>query len=186
MSSLASSMDSDSTTCTDKYGRELPPKAFRSKRLEVISYNTRDHDEFFNSIQQYSSSIINFCASTPRPMDLKFTSSVANHQKKSHLFVIIYGAYDDYDDDVVPIGTLFLEASPRDMTHHRCSKLGIGILNRFRRYEAEAVNWALNWAFNSAGSTPGGDEYSDMEHASEWWDEVNLSILKREWRQLHC
>ncbi|OQE44261.1 hypothetical protein PENCOP_c002G07765 [Penicillium coprophilum] len=109
MPSPSSSMDSDSSTCMDDYGRQIrPPKAYRSQKLHFFSYNPRDHAKFFNSIQQYSSSIINCCASTPRPMDLEFTSSVAKHlRRKSHLFVIIYGKYLDDNDDAEPIGTLF-------------------------------------------------------------------------------
>ncbi|KAJ5817833.1 Acyl-CoA N-acyltransferase [Penicillium robsamsonii] len=86
-------------------------------------------------------------------MELKFTSSVAKYlQKKSHLFVIIYENEDEDDNnDNEPIGTLFLQSSHRYMAHNRCSKLGIGILNRFRLHEAEAVNWALDWGSNSRG-----------------------------------
>ncbi|KXG47509.1 Acyl-CoA N-acyltransferase [Penicillium griseofulvum] len=203
------SMDSDSNTSTDSSSRELPPNAFRSTNLEFIGYNPKDHDEFFNSVQRHSSSIINLCASTPRPMDLNFTSDVAKYlQRNSHLFVIIYGL-DEGTDEMVPFGTLFLETSHRDMAHHRCSKLGIGILKRYQHHEAEAINWALEWAFNSVGLhrvemnvLSWNVRVSVLCHRlgfflegrrrechykdGEWWDEINMSILKNEWRQVQC
>jgi RimJ/RimL family protein N-acetyltransferase len=145
-------------------------------------------------------------------MDLKFTSNIAEYlQRNSHLFVIIY-ALEEIFDEIQPIGTLFLESSHRDMAHHQCSKLGTGILKSHKLYEAEAINWALEWAFNSAGlhrvemnviswnvrvsvlchtlhklgffmeGTRRECHYKD----GEWWDEMIMSILKNERRQLQC
>ncbi|CAG8909286.1 unnamed protein product [Penicillium egyptiacum] len=174
--------------------------AFQPENLEFVGYNARQHDLFFNSIQEYSSSIINFCAFTPRPMDIKFTSRVAKHlQRNSNLFVIIY-------KEIEPIGTLFLESPHRDMAHHRCSELGIGILTEYQYHETEAVERALNWAFDSAGlhrvemNLPSwnmrvgklcekfrfqkeGTRKECLFKDGEWWDEVNMAILEKDWKQ---
>ncbi|KAJ5952283.1 Acyl-CoA N-acyltransferase [Penicillium vulpinum] len=184
---------------------ELPSKGFHSTNLEFTSYNSREHDRFFKSFQEYSSSIIDACASSPQRMDLKFTSSVAKHlQRNSHLFMIIYGNTAYCED--IPIGTLFFESSHRDMAHHRCSKLGIGILKEYQLYQVEAVDWALNWAFNSAnlhrvemtvpswntqmgkvceatGFRIEGARRECYFKDGEWWDEVIMSVLKKEWKQ---
>ncbi|OQE32614.1 hypothetical protein PENFLA_c001G10303 [Penicillium flavigenum] len=189
------------------YGEERGSDAFQTKSLEFISYDPAKHDWFFNSIQQFSSSIINFCASSPRPMDIKFTSSVAKHlQRNSKLFVMIYAK--DEDNAYKRVGTLFLESSHRDMAHHRCSKLGIGILKDYQHREAEAVEWALNWAFNSAGlhrvemnvpswNMRSGEVCEEIGFQTEgtrkeclfkdgkWWDEANMAILEKDWKQGH-
>ncbi|CAG7948084.1 unnamed protein product [Penicillium nalgiovense] len=186
------------------YGEERNSDAFKTMSLDFVSYDPVDHDWFFNSIQQFSSSVINFCASTPRPMDINFTSSVAKHLKRnSNLFVMIYA-----DQLYECVGTLFLESSHRDMAHHRCSKLGIGILKAYQHHEAEAVEWALNWAFKSAGlhrvemNIPPwnmrlGEVCEEIGFQTEgtrkeclfkngkWWDEVNMAILKEDWKQRH-
>ncbi|KAJ6184468.1 hypothetical protein N7519_005769 [Penicillium mononematosum] len=198
---MATDSDSD-------YGEERISDAFQTKCLEFISYDPAKHNWFFNSIQQFPSSIINFCASSPRPMDIKFTSSVAKHlQRNSKLFVMIY-ANGRYNDSYECVGTLFLESSHRDMAHHRCSKLGIGILKNFQHREAEAVKWALNWAFNSAGlhrvemNVPSwnmrlGEVCEEIGFQKEgtrkeclfkdgkWWDEVNMAILEKDRKQAH-
>ncbi|KGO65252.1 Acyl-CoA N-acyltransferase [Penicillium italicum] len=138
-------------------------------------------------------------------MGLNFTSRVAKHlQRNSDFFVIIYGK--DQDSEFGPIGTLFLESSHREMAHHRCSKLGIGILKKYQYYETEAINWALNWAFNSAGlhrvemNVPSwnmrrcklcdkmgfnteGERKECYFKDDEWWNEVNMSMLQRDWKK---
>ncbi|CRL25967.1 Acyl-CoA N-acyltransferase [Penicillium camemberti] len=195
--------------CTDSESdvddQDRTPKAFRSENLEFRSYNSEEDDEFFHSIQIPSSSIINWCASTPRPMDLNFTSRVAKHlQRRSHLFVIIY--VDDEYYCFVPVGTLFLKSSHRDMVHHRCSKLEVSIIKEHQHYEAEAINWALNWAFNSAnlhrvevaipswnlrmgklcdevGFHTEGERKECYFKDGEWWNEVNMSMLKKDWKE---
>ncbi|KAJ6139527.1 hypothetical protein N7471_006013 [Penicillium samsonianum] len=201
MSSLTSSMATD---LDSDQGVEVPWDSFHSENLKFISYNPSSDDHFFNSIQAYSSSIINFCASASRLMDLKFTSSVARHlQRNSHLFVIINEV--DEDDMFTSIGTLFLESSHRDMAHHRCSKLGIGTLKEYQHYETEAVNWVLNWAFNNAGlhrvevsvpfwNTRAYKVYEEIGFHTEgarvdcyfkdgeWWDETNMAILEKDWK----
>jgi RimJ/RimL family protein N-acetyltransferase len=196
---MATDWDSD-------YDEEQDLTAFQTESLDFVSYDPKKHDEFFNSIQQSSSSIISFCASTPQPMSLKFTSSVAKHlQRNSKLFVMIYEK-DWYSDLYKRVGTLFLESSHRDMAHHRCSKLGIGILKKHQHYEAEVIEWGLNWAFNSAGlhrvemniplwNMRLGEVCKEIGFLTEgtrkeclfkdgkWWDEVNMAILEKDWKQ---
>ena len=196
------------TDSGNDYGEEGILDAFQTLNLKFISYDPAEHDLCFNSIQQFPPSIINFCASTPRPMDMKFTSSVAKHlQRNSKLFVMIY-ELDRYQDISDLIGTLFLESSHRDMAHHRCSKLGISILMEYQGQEAEAVEWALNWAFNSAGlhrvemNIPSwnmrlgkvceemgfqteGTRKECLFKDGEWWDEVSMAILEKDWKEGH-
>lgn len=200
-------MDTDSESGIDDQDRKLVPKAFRSGNLEFCSYNPVEDDEVFHYIQNCPSSIINWCASTPRPMDLNFTTRVANHlQRRSRLFVIIYRKEKIWDDVPIPIGTLFLESSHREMAHHRCSKLGIGILKGHQHHETEAINWALNWAFNSAGlhrvemNVPSwnlrmgklcdeigfhteGERKECYFKDGEWWNELTMSMLKKDWKE---
>ncbi|KAF4764824.1 hypothetical protein N7455_004871 [Penicillium solitum] len=195
----------DSESDADDQGRTPTPKAFRSENLEFCSYNSEEDDEFFHYIQTSSSSIINWCASTPRPMNLNFTSRVAKHlQRRSHLFVIIYES--DRAGEYRPIGTLFLKSSHRDMVHHRCSKLEVSIRKEHQHYEAEAINWALNWAFNSAnlhrvevnipswnlrmgklcdevGFHTEGERKECYFKDGEWWNKVNMSMLKKDWKE---
>lgn len=190
---------------TGSESEEVTSEEFRTENLEFKSYDPSTDDKFFNEVQTYSSSVINWCASTPRPMDLNFTSRVAKHlQRNSHLFVIIYGKDEFFD--FVPAGTLFLESYHRDMVHHRCSKLGIGMLKEHQHYETEAINWALDWAFNSAGlhrvemNVPSwnmrvgkmceeigfqteGDRRECYFKDGEWWNEVKMSMLQRDWKE---
>ncbi|KAJ5412850.1 hypothetical protein N7465_005155 [Penicillium sp. CMV-2018d] len=197
-------MDTDSESSMEDLSGNRAARAFRSENLEFSSYNPQD-DKVFNCLQNYSSSIITWCASTPRPMDLNFTTRVAKHlQRGSHLFVIIYGKDEGYS--FVPIGTLFFKSSHRDMVHHRCSKLGIGILKKYQDYETGAINWALNWAFNSAnlhrvemdvpswnlrmgklcdeiGFHTEGERKECYFKDGEWWNEVNMSMLKKDWKE---
>ncbi|KAF9253065.1 hypothetical protein DTO013E5_548 [Penicillium roqueforti] len=184
---------------------ERPSEAFESENLSYRNYYPSEHDQTFNTIQEYASSVINFCASSSRPMDLTFTSRVAKHlQRNSDLFVMI-----EYYDECDPLGTLFLESSHRDMAHHRCAKLGIGMLKEFQHYEIEAIQWALNWAFNRAGlhrvemNIPSwnmrlgkvcdevgfqieGKRRECFFKDGEWHDEVNMSMLKKDWVQLRA
>lgn len=183
----------------DLAGQEAA-RGFCSENLAFSSYDPDRDDHVFNCLQNSSSSIINWCASTPRPMDPDFTTRVAKHlQRRSHLFVIIYAAG-------YPIGTLFIKSSHRDVVHHRCSKLGIGILKKYQDYETEAINWALNWAFNSAnlhrvemdvpswnlrmgklcgeiGFHTEGERKECYFKDGEWWNEVNMSMLKKDWKE---
>ncbi|EKV10343.1 hypothetical protein PDIG_26110 [Penicillium digitatum PHI26] len=65
----------------------------------------------------------------------QWTSSFrgAKHlERNSHLFVIIYGKHEF--GALVPLGTLLLESSPRDMVHHQCSTLGISISKEYQNY----------------------------------------------------
>lgn len=189
----------------DDLGGKRVARAFCSDNLAFSNYNPEEDDEVFNCLQNCSSSIITWCASTPRPMDLNFTTRVAKHlQRRSHLFVIIY--QNDGLSSLVPIGTLFFKSSHRDMVHHRCSKLGIGILKRHQHYETEAIDWALNWAFNSAnlhrvemdvpswnlrmgklcdeiGFHTEGERKECYFKDGEWWNEVNMSMLKKDWKE---
>ncbi|KAJ5269359.1 hypothetical protein N7505_005117 [Penicillium chrysogenum] len=177
------------TDSGNDYGEEGILDAFQTMNLKFISYDPAEHDLFFNSIQQFSSSIINFCASTPRPMDMKFTSSVAKHlQRNSKLFVMIY----ELDSRLIGIWPT----------------TEIGILKEYQGQEAEAVEWALNWAFNSAGlhrvemDVPSwnmrlGEVCEEMGFQTEgtrkeclfkdgkWWDEVSMAILEKDWKEGH-
>lgn len=194
----------DSKSDADDHRASIP-KAFRSENLDFRSYNFKEDDEFFHSFQTSSSSIINWCASTPRPMDVNFTSRVAKHlQRRSHLFVIAYINNEYYCG--FPIGTIFLKSSHRDMVHHRCSQLEVSIEKEHRHYEAEAINWALKWTFNSAnlhwvevnipswnlrmgklcdevGFHTEGERKECYFKDGEWWNEVNMSMLKKDWEE---
>ncbi|KOS48842.1 hypothetical protein ACN38_g313 [Penicillium nordicum] len=189
-------MDTDSAS-----GME-DQSAFCSENLEFCSYNPSEDNGVFNPVQNCASSIINWCVSTPRAMDRNFTSRVARHlQSRSLLFVIIFSRNDED-----PIGTLFLESSHRDMVYHRCSRLEVGILKEHQEYETEAFNWALSWAFNSAnlhrvemnvpswnlrmselcdeiGFHTEGQKKERYFKDGEWWNEVNLAMLKKDWKE---
>ncbi|KAJ9491373.1 hypothetical protein VN97_g1897 [Penicillium thymicola] len=194
-------MDTDLESGMDDQGIKL---VFESENLEFCSYNPLRDDTVFNSVQNCASSIINWCASTPRPMDFNFTSRVARYlQRRSLLFATIF---EDGLHGYPPIGTLFFESSHRDMVHHQCSKLEVGILKEHQQYETEAINWALNWAFNSAnlhrvevnvpswnlrmsklcgeiGFHTEGVRKECYFKDGEWWNEVNMSMLKKDWKE---
>lgn len=184
---------------------------FRSKNLQYRSYNSPEDDDFFHSIQSDPIAFSNSCASLMRPVDRRFTDNIKNHLlENSLLFVVIYKTVGDPVNHPQPerIGTLFLKSASPDMVHHRCAEFGIDIKKEFqgRGYGTEAIHWMLDWAFRYAGLhrvechvfgwntralriyqmigfREEGRRRECLFKDGQWWHEVHLGILKKEWRQ---
>ncbi|KAJ5971348.1 Acyl-CoA N-acyltransferase [Penicillium vulpinum] len=185
---------------------------FRSDRLQYHSFNSPEDDAFFHSIQSDPVAFTNSCASLIRPVDRQFTKNIRKHLiEHSLLFVVIYRTTGDSANQMQlePIGTLFLKSPSPDMAHHRCSEFGIDIKKEYQTqgYGTEAINWMLDWAFKNAGlhrvecnvlgwNLRAQKAYQRLGFQEEgrrreclfkddqWWDEVNLGILKKEWQQI--
>jgi GNAT superfamily N-acetyltransferase len=114
-------------------------------------------------------------------------------------------------NDRIPIGSIFLKAESSDMRHHCCSELGVDIIKEYQGhgYGSEAINWVLDWAFRQAGlhrvelSVLGWNNRAKKLYEKlgfreegrrrecffkddEWWDELHMGILKKEWAQLRA
>ena len=121
------------------------------------------------------------------------------------------GSTTNSSSDPIPIGSIFLKSESSDMRHNCCSELGVDIIKEYqgRGYGSEAINWTLDWAFKQAGlhrvelSVLGWNDRAKQLYKKlgfreegrrrecffkddEWWDEVHMGILKKEWAQIRA
>lgn len=107
------------------------------------------------------------------------------------------------------IGYLHLEPSKPEVAHHRHTTLAIAIVSEHqgKGYGTEAISWALKWAFETAGLHRVGIQVlGDNPRArrlyervgfrlegiwremywrdGRWWDDIQLGILDREWKEM--
>jgi RimJ/RimL family protein N-acetyltransferase len=200
---------------------------FRSQNLTYRAFNSPDDDEFFHIIQSDPIAFANSCASLPRPADKSFTEKIRKSViEHSILFVVIckesmrlsvpgIESRDKDGDEVipetsklVPIGIAFLQSASPDMTHHRCTELGIDIKREYQGqgYGTETIHWMLNWAFKTAnlhrvelfvlgwnegarrlyeriGFLKEGRKRQCLWKDGEWWDAIQMGMLVDEWEQ---
>ncbi|KAK3117358.1 hypothetical protein LTR53_001348 [Teratosphaeriaceae sp. CCFEE 6253] len=108
----------------------------------------------------------------------------------------------------IPIGHIMLRTDPAPMMHHRRAEIGLSILpaHRNQGYGSETLRWVLSWAFRFGNlHRVGLTAYSHNAGAiklyerlgfrhegrtreccwydGEYWDEVHLGMLDREWRE---
>ena len=185
----------------------MPWSPFHSERLLYCSYNPTDHDEFFTVSQSDPNTLINSSPCLPKPADSKYLDNHLKHLlENSLLFVVIHKCVPETGARLEPVGMLFLTSSSPEMAHHRISELGIDITTEYQNqgYGTEAIRWALTWGFRTAGlhrvelnvlgwnlrpmrlyERIGFREEGRRREAflkdDQWWDEVHMGVLKREW-----
>lgn len=109
-----------------------------------------------------------------------------------------------------PIGFISMSTDMRPLRMHiRDCEVGISLVGpqQNKGYGSEAINWALDWAFRSAnmrrvsivcfgyneraeylykklGFVEEGRKRARVYHNLKWYDEINLGMLRKEWKEL--
>ena len=112
------------------------------------------------------------------------------------------------DSKPTPIGILMLVAESGDLAHHRHGHMGLWISSAYqgKGFGSEAIRWALNWAFRMVnlhrvdlsafewntgavrlyeklGFKIEGRKREHMWYDGRYWDEIEMGILQREWKE---
>jgi RimJ/RimL family protein N-acetyltransferase len=179
---------------------------FQYSRLTYRAVETPDDNTFFQALQQdplgYANS--NFSISKPQSKNdaTKYQKDVAEDSMMGVVFCL--GA----PDTTTPIGCLHLTPLRPAHARHRHSTLAIDVLPEYQGqgYGTEAFQWALQWAFETRGlhrvsiAVFGYNEgakrlYERLGFVVEgcrrefvwfqgkWWDDFQMGMLEREWRE---
>jgi len=184
------------------------PDPFRSKHLLYRLPEAGDSD-FFLAIQ---TDPVAFRNSNPQLARPQSTPDAQEHRKayeEALLGVVICLPAPDTSSQPVPIGCIHLAPLSPKRAHHRCSNIGVNILQPYQGqgYGSEAINWILDWAFETAGLHRVGIECFEYNygarklyerlgfkvegvlrekwwHAGRFWDDIQLGMLDRDWKEL--
>jgi len=179
---------------------------FRSQHLLYRLVDSEVDESFFRELQLDPLALRNSNPRVPKPPSKKSGLEYMKGVEDALLGLIICLPGPELSSDPVSIGAIHLSQSIPDMVHHRFTWIGINILKRYQGqgYGSESIRWILDWAFNSAGMNrvgirvaeynPGARRlYEKLGFTQEgvsremllrdgkWWDDIQLSILHREW-----
>ncbi|KAK4554877.1 hypothetical protein LTR86_008025 [Recurvomyces mirabilis] len=186
-------------------------KVWQSDRL-VYRKITSEDDDFLTILHGNSLDFIQSAPFAPAPTGKKDNESVQKRFAEALLGVAICLQPDTSNskDDTEKTNGDVSKDSAEDgaLAHHRHGHLGLWISSAYQGngYGSEAIRWALNWAFRMVnlhrvdlsafewntgavklyekmGFRIEGRKREHLWYDGRYWDEIEMGILQREWRE---
>lgn len=190
----------------------MPFEPFRSERLVYRAVETPEDDAFFQTIANDVSGYHNSNYDLAVPQSKKKAAEYQKRVAEEALLGVVFCVPKTDNEpgsqqELIPIGTVHLDAIKSMHIHHRITTLTIDVIPEYqgKGYGSEAITWALRWAFESAnlhkvkigvlGYNPRAKQLyeilgfkleatmrEDTWFQGQWYDNYWLGMLEREWR----